>query len=104
MNAVKQEQAKMIEEFGLADLGRKKSYCFRLSGVTINQLDVLVRASVSAWQLSPMSDQPACSEIANRSTILRQVIQDAYDVRLSQETRAERMEQVRRKAKRRRKR
>ena len=78
-------------------LGRKKHVSFRLSEVTIHQLDNLVVWSVSRWQLSPMSEQPSCWTIANRSTVLRQVIQDAYDAAIAQTTRGERMEHMKKK-------
>lgn len=84
------------------ELGRKKGYCFRLSGITINQLDCLVRASIASWQLSPLSVQPTCNTVANRSVVLRQVIQDAYDAQLSQHTRGERLEHVKKKSQRKR--
>lgn len=78
-------------------LGRKKHVSFRLSEVTIHQLDNLVVWAVSRWQLSPMSEQPSCWSIANRSTVLRQIVQDAYDAAIAQTTRGERMEHMKKK-------
>lgn len=78
-------------------MGRKKHVSFRLSEVTIHQLDNLVCWAVSRWQLSPMSQQPSCFNIANRSTVLRQIVQDAYDATIAQTTRGERMEHMKKK-------
>lgn len=86
------------------DLGRKIHVSFRLSHLSIRQLDNLVHFAISQWQLSPVHSQGVAYNIANRSTILRQLIQDGYDAAIAQTTKGERMEKFKKKVARKRKR